>query len=189
MSTLDWNILYWIQDHIRSPFMDTIMPKITHLGDMGLIWILIAFFLLASKKYRVQGFIMLFAIGIGILCGNIVLKNLIQRSRPCWIDPSIKMLIPIPTDYSFPSGHTLASVIGATCLTMTNKKFGFFAIPLAILIAFSRLYLFVHFPSDILASVILGIVIAISTFKLSISLINKHFSSVLKENSLSKQLM
>ena len=69
------------------------------------------------------------------------------------------MLIPVPDDYSFPSGHTLSSVIGATILTKTNRRFGYAAIPLAALIAFSRLYLFVHFPSDILGAAVLGIVI------------------------------
>lgn len=158
--SLDWNILYFIQDHIRSPFGDWLMPKITMLGNIGLIWIIFALILIFNKKYRIHGLVMLAALGIGVLIGNLVLKNLVARSRPCWIDTNIQMLIPIPTDFSFPSGHTLASVIGATCLTMTNRKFGIIAIPLAVLIAFSRLYLFVHFPSDVLISTILGLVIA-----------------------------
>lgn len=156
---LDWTILYYIQDH-HSPFGDWLWPKVTHLGDAGLIWILIALILVISKKYRIHGLVMFVALGLGVLIGNLALKNLIERSRPIWQDPSIPMLIPVPTDFSFPSGHTLASVIGATCLTLTNRKFGLFAIPLALAIAFSRLYLFVHFPTDILASILLGLVIA-----------------------------
>ena len=75
------------------------------------------------------------------------------------------MLIANPTDYSFPSGHTLSSVIGATILTKTNRHFGYAAIPLAVLIAFSRLYLYVHFPSDILGAAVLGVVIGVLTFR------------------------
>lgn len=93
-------------------------------------------------------------------CRRLALKNLVARSRPCWLRPDVPLLIPLPTDYSFPSGHTLASVIGASCLARADRRFCFAAIALAALIALSRLYLFVHFPSDVLASVVLGLAIA-----------------------------
>ena len=98
-------------------------------------------------------------LAVGVLMGNVCLKNLIARPRPCWLDSSVRLLIADPTDYSFPSGHTLSSVIGATILTKTDRRFGYAAIPLAVLLAFSRLYLFVHFPSDVLAGAVLGLVI------------------------------
>lgn len=158
--TFDWSILYFIQDHIRSPFGDWLMPKITHLGDAGLIWIILAIALIITKKYRTHGLVMLIALGIGVLIGNVALKNIVSRPRPSWLDQSIPLLIANPTDYSFPSGHALASVIGATSLIFANRKFAWFAVPLAFLIAFSRLYLFVHFPTDIIASTLLGIIIA-----------------------------
>ena len=106
----------------------------------------------------------LFALGffcsaVGVLVGNVCLKNLIARPRPCWLDSSVRLLIADPTDYSFPSGHTLSSVIGATILTKTDRRFGYAAIPLAALIAFSRLYLYAHFPSDVLAAAVLGVMI------------------------------
>ena len=75
------------------------------------------------------------------------------------LDSSVQLLIADPTDYSFPSGHTLSSVIGATILTKTDRRFGYAAIPLTALIAFSRLYLYVHFPSDVLAAAVLGVMI------------------------------
>ena len=103
-----------------------------------------------------------YAIGglaVGVLVGNVCLKNLIARPRPCWLDSSVRLLIADPTDYSFPSGHTLSSVIGATILTKTDRRFGYAAIPLAALIAFSRLYLYVHFPSDVLAAAVPGVMI------------------------------
>lgn len=156
IQTIDWSILHGIHATLQCGFLDFLMPKITLLGNGGAVWLLSAFGLMLSKKYRKYGFVMIGALAIGVLIGNVCLKYLIARPRPCWLE-SVNLLITNPTDYSFPSGHTLASVIGAFVLTAANRKFGFFAIPLAALIAFSRLYLYVHFPSDVLASVLLGI--------------------------------
>ncbi len=162
--SIDWSILQWIQTNLQSGFMDTIMPMITTLGNSGAIWILAAFALVCTKKYRKQGVILLFGLAVGVLVGNVCLKHLIARPRPCWLDTSVQLLIANPTDFSFPSGHTLSSVIGATVLTETNRKFGFAAIPLAALIAFSRLYLYVHFPSDVVGAVFIGLIIGITVF-------------------------
>ena len=85
------------------------------------------------------------------------MKNMVARPRPCWLDPSVQLLIAVPKDYSFPSGHTLASVISATILTAMKVKFGAAAVWLAALIGFSRLYLYVHFPSDVLTAAVLGL--------------------------------
>lgn len=160
--SFDWTILHWIQSALVCPFMDFLMPKITLLGNGGAIWLLAAVALLITKKYRKYGIFLLAGLAVGILTGNIILKPLIARPRPCWIDQSVALLIANPTDFSFPSGHTLSSVIGATVLTKANPKFGIAAIPLAALIAFSRLYLYVHYPTDVLAAIALGIVIALA---------------------------
>ena len=117
--------------------------------------------LLATKKYRKYGAFLLAGLAIGVLIGNLTLKPLVARPRPCWLDESVQLLIANPTDYSFPSGHTLSSVIGATVLTKANAKFGLAAIPLAALIAFSRLYLYVHYPTDILGAAVLGVAIGL----------------------------
>lgn len=154
---LDWTILHEIRAFLTCPLLDMLMPKITMLGNSGAVWILAAGGLLCTKKYRKYGIIMLAGLAMGGLVGNVFLKHLIARPRPCWLDQSVPLLIAVPNDYSFPSGHTLASVIGATILTAADRRFGLIAIPLAILIAFSRLYLYVHFPSDILGAVILGL--------------------------------
>ena len=146
--------------------LDLLMPKLTLLGSGGAIWLLAAGGMLCTKKYRRQGVILLAGLAVGVLVGNVCLKNLIARPRPCWLDDSVMMLISSPTDYSFPSGHTLSSVIGATVLTKTDRRFGWAAIPLAAVIAFSRLYLFVHFPSDILAGAILGVIIGEAVYRI-----------------------
>lgn len=164
-STYDWAILHWIQDSLRSPALDILMPKITMLANGGLIWILIGLILIATKRYGRDGFTLIIGLVIGLLLGNLFLKNLILRQRPSWIDPLVSLLISNPRDYSFPSGHTLSSVIAATILTMTNKKFGYLAIPMAFLISFSRLYLYVHFPSDVLGASIIGLIIGMGIKK------------------------
>ena len=153
----DWTILHWIQNTLVCPAMDLLMPKVTLLGNGGAVWILAAAILLATKKYRKYGAFLLVGLAVGVLVGNLTLKSLIARPRPCWLDESVTLLIENPTDYSFPSGHTLSSVIGATVLTKANRKFGLLAIPLAAFIAFSRLYLYVHFPTDVLGAAVLGV--------------------------------
>ena len=130
--------------------------------------------MLCTKRYRRQGVILLAGLAAGVLVGNVRLKNLIARPRPCWLDDSVTLLIATPTDYSFPSGHTLSSVIGATVLTKTTRKFGWAAIPLAAVIAFSRLYLFVHYPSDILAGAALGVAIGEAVYALGLRLAEKN---------------
>ena len=155
--SFDWAILHWIQHTLVCPALDVLMPKITLLGNGGAIWLLAAALLLVTKKYRRYGALLLAGLAAGVLAGNVVLKHLIARPRPCWLDTSVPLLIANPADYSFPSGHTLSSVIGATILTRADRRFGYAAIPLAALIAFSRLYLYVHFPTDILGAAVLSV--------------------------------
>ena len=156
---LDWGILHWIQTYLVCPALDAIMPRLTLLGDIGFIWILTGVVLLCTKKHRRTGILLLLGLLCGALVGNVVLKNLVARPRPCWLDESVQLLIATPKDFSFPSGHTLSSTIGATILTRADRRFGYAAIPLAVLLAFSRLYLYVHFPSDVFAGAVLGLVI------------------------------
>lgn len=160
LTKLDFSVLYAIQDALKCGFLDFLMPKITALGNFGIIWILVGAVLLCTKKYRRYGVLLLIGLALGFLTGNVILKHAVARPRPCWLDTGVPLLIGVPKDYSFPSGHTLASVIGAVILTGADRRFAPAAIPLAVLIAFSRLYLFVHFPSDVLAAVVLGCAIA-----------------------------
>ena len=155
IQTVDWAILHWIRDTLQCGVLDFLMPKLTALGNGGAIWLAAAAAMMISRKYRKYGVVMLLALGAGVLVGNVCLKHLVARPRPCWLE-NVPLLIANPTDYSFPSGHTLSSVIAAFMLTAANRKFGLAAIPLAILICLSRLYLYVHFPSDVLASVVIG---------------------------------
>lgn len=154
---LDWSILRGLRALTTCPLLDFWMPKITALGNSGIIWVLAAAALLCTKKYRRYGMLLLAGLAAALLLGNLALKNLFARPRPCWLDESVPLLIARPSDYSFPSGHTMAGAVGATIMTAADRRFAWAAVPLAVLIAFSRMYLYVHFPSDILGGAILGV--------------------------------
>ena len=158
----DLPILDWIAAHLWCPFLDAVMPVITLLGDAGIFWIAIAVVLLFFPKTRRIGLGMGAALLLGLLVCNVTLKPLVARIRPYdyVLEQSgvqIKLLIEAQHDFSFPSGHTIASFEAATVLLIHNKKAGIGAVILACLIAFSRLYLYVHYPTDVIASVVLGI--------------------------------
>lgn len=167
--SFDLPILEWIQANLQSGFMDTIWPIITLFGDAGIFWMVWATLLLFIPKHRRTGLGMWFALAMGLLICNITLKPLVGRMRPydfqiqelgkTWNDILVggKLLVETPHDFSFPSGHTIASFEAATAIAIHNKKWGVPALVLACLIAFSRLYLYVHYPTDVLASVVLGI--------------------------------
>lgn len=134
---------------------------------MGWIWIAAAVIFLINKKYRRTGIELVFGLASSAITGNILLKNLAARDRPCWIKELPNMLISVPLDYSFPSGHTMSSFAAAVIIMRSNKKAGCPAMLLAVLIAFSRLYLYVHFPSDVLAGALLGTLIGLVVCEVS----------------------
>ena len=163
--SFDLPILDWIQLHMASPFLDFIMPWITLLGDAGIFWMIVAAILLFTKKYRKVGLGMAFAMMMGLVVCNMTLKPLVARPRPYDLQEEmgviINLIIEKQHDFSFPSGHTIASFEACTVLMLGDKKLGIPATLLAILIAFSRLYLYVHYPTDVIASVILGTIFGI----------------------------
>lgn len=126
---------------------------------------------------------MLASILIGFFLGNVVLKNLAARPRPCWLDQTVPLLVRMPKDYSFPSGHTLVSFEGAVTIFLFNKKWGIPALLLAVLIGCSRLYLFVHFPTDVLAGAVLGSVIAWLVVKIALGPGKRRTLQALKDRS------
>lgn len=161
IQSADFAILDFIQAHMRSPFLDKIMPFITHLGAGGVLFIIFVIVLMCTKKYRREGFSAAAALTLSFVFCNILIKNIVARTRPFDINTSIELLIRPPVDYSFPSGHTAAAFAVATALLLCkNKLLGIPVLIIAVLIAFSRLYLYVHFPSDVLGGMILGIIVA-----------------------------
>lgn len=158
---MDFAILDFIQENIRCGFLDTIMPMISRLGNSGFIWILGAAVLASTNKYRKNGILILLILLTGVIVGNLFLKHLVMRPRPCWINQDVDMLIKIPKDYSFPSGHTLSSFGAATGFMYADRRMGIAAFIVAVTIAFSRLYLYVHFPTDVLGGAVIGTGIAL----------------------------
>ncbi len=164
MNEFELTILNGIQNIFGSVFLDFLMPFITLLAEDGIIPIALAIILIFCKKTRKTGINIALSLLLGFILGNVFLKNIVGRTRPYDLSPDFPLLIDKLSDYSFPSGHTLAAFETAVSIFLYNKKFGIAAIILACLVAFSRLYLFVHYPTDILASIILGSLFALVSF-------------------------
>ncbi len=158
----DLPILDWLRANLTCPPLDILFPAITHLGDAGAIWILVTVLLLLLPKSRKTGIAMAAALLMGVAVCNLGMKPLFARIRPydyqlTHFGNLIPLLIEAESDFSFPSGHTIASFEAATVLWRSSRKWGIPAMILAALIAFSRLYLYVHYPTDVLCSLALGI--------------------------------
>lgn len=157
MNTFELKILEFIEEHFSCGFLDWFMPLVTRLGDGGIFWIIVALVLLVTKKYRKVGAMMGVAMILGLLIGNLTLKPLIDRVRPYDMPGvDVNLLVEKLRDKSFPSGHTLVCFEAATVLMLNDKRFGIPALIIAITVALSRLYLFVHYPTDVIAGAILG---------------------------------
>ena len=160
MNGFEINILYWIREHLTCPFLDGILPPISALSAHGEIWIVLALVLIAIPKTRRAGVTMAVTLILCLCIGNLTLKPLIARVRPYDV-VDVPLLVEKLSDFSFPSGHTLASVGAATALTLYHRRWGAAALVLAAVIAFSRLYLFVHYPTDVVAGALLGVGLAL----------------------------
>jgi undecaprenyl-diphosphatase len=145
-------------------FWDIFWTAITYLGEAGVFWIALSLFLLLRKKTRKVGIAMSIALLLGLILGNGVMKNLFARPRPYQADPTLFPRLAwgqMTGDYSFPSGHTMASFEGATVIFSYHKKWGLAALTLAFLISLSRLFLAVHYPTDLLAGAAFGALFAL----------------------------
>ncbi len=172
---IDFAILNAIQEHCRSPLSDSVLSFISHLGDLGTVWLLISLLLVLRRRTRTAGISLLIALFTANLLGNFIIKPLVERPRPFWLAPPADLLPAAlrETSFSFPSGHTISSFAAACALMTHSRRLGIPALLLACLIAFSRLYLYVHFPSDVLTGMILGIICGILSGKLTQKFIHK----------------
>lgn len=141
---------------LRTPFLDALMPLISN----GLVlWLLLPAAMLLSKKTRRAGIVVLLAMVLDVVVCNLLLKNAIRRVRPCDVNQAVTLLVARPTDWSFPSGHTAFSFAAVAGLWYSGvwKKLRIPALVFACLISFSRLYLYLHYPTDVLAGAAVGI--------------------------------
>lgn len=163
---IDFDILYFIQDNLRNGFFDTVVPLYTTLGEWAICWIVIGLVMLIFKKTRKCGFWTLVSLLAVMLICNIAIKNLVARPRPCYlIDPEVwnaMKLVGDPSEYSFPSGHSVSSMASALTIYFHHKKLGIAAIVAALLMGLSRLYVFVHFPTDVWGGFLIGAAIALA---------------------------
>jgi len=157
----DLNIVIWARDTLQHALWNPFWIFITTSGNKGAIWIALGLILLAIPKYRKMGILVLGSLFFSALICNIVLKNLIARPRPFTYFP-VELLVKQPHDFSFPSGHTSASFAAAYVLikerfTIKNVPVYKIAFVLAVLISFSRLYLSLHFTTDIIGGICVGL--------------------------------
>ena len=162
LQQLDGGILLWIQENLRSPLLTGIFTFITRLGDGGFIWILLTLLLLVPKKTRKVALSMAAALICSLVITNLLLKNSVARVRPYEVVEGLRILIAPPQDWSFPSGHTSASLAaGVVMLRMLPRQIGVPGFILAILISLSRLYVGVHYPTDVLGGAAIGVACAL----------------------------
>lgn len=153
---MELQILHAIQE-LHGDFLNAIMIFFSTIGNGGMCWIIISIVFALFPRTRKCGFAMMASMALTFLLGNVFLKNLIARPRPFTVDNSVVLLIPEPSEYSFPSGHTANSFAAAVVIYAYFHKTGIAALLVAATIAFSRMYLFVHYPTDILGGMALGI--------------------------------
>lgn len=155
---MDDRILLFIQEYVRIPALTPAVAFLTSLGNAGMIWIAVSVLLLLLPKTRKIGCISILALLFSLIFNNILLKNLVKRVRPYNRIDGLAALVRKPVDYSFPSGHTGSSFASAVVLyRRLPKKAGIAALVLAALIGLSRLYVGVHYPSDVAVGMLTGI--------------------------------
>lgn len=157
---MEFSVLHFIQSMRSEPF-DQAMLFVSTLGNVGAIWIALAALLLILSAYRRSGLAISIALLIDFITVNLILKPLIGRERPCDLTVPEDMLLACLSDHSFPSGHTAAAFAAAVALFLSHKKVGLLALLFAFMMGISRLYLFVHYPSDVFAGALLGILFGI----------------------------
>lgn len=162
---MDLNINLFIQESLRTEGLSAFMKFFTVLNNAGMISILTVLLFLVFRKYRYIGIAMTFSLVIEFILNNLLLKNIIARPRPYEISGEVELLVERANDYSFPSGHT-GSVFAVTVvlyllLPESMKKYGILGILLSALMGYSRLYVGIHYPSDVIGGLLLGCVTAI----------------------------
>ena len=171
----DASILLFIQENIRCGVLDPIMKAASFIGDYGIFWILLAAILLFFPRTRRGAVDMLVCLAIAAALCNLVFKTLVARERPFLTIEELELIIRPLTSYSFPSGHACSSFACATALTLAFGRRGAWAFLPALVITFSRIYVGIHYPSDILCGAVIGVLISLFTYELSRRIIKiKH---------------
>ena len=174
MNSFEIEILNSIREIFSCPLLDSVMKTVSFFGNGGWFWIALGLTLTCFKKTRKMGITLCVALLINLIICNLTLKPLVARVRPFNFAEGVELIISKPTGFSFPSGHTSASFTGAASVFAYNKKIGALALAFALLIGFSRMYLYVHYPTDVLAGALVGVVSALSSFYI-VKLVSRKF--------------
>lgn len=165
--TLDGNLLLWIQEYVRTDWLTPVMLFITKLGNIGFIWVTMSLLMLCFRKTRPVGAAGLLAAFFSLCLNNVILKHAFSRTRPYEVVEGLSLLTKKATDFSFPSGHAGSSFAAATAIfCMSRNKGGAAALLLAVLIAFSRLYIGIHYPTDVIAGAATGILCGLAAARI-----------------------
>lgn len=183
LESVDYKILNTCSLKIKNNFLDWIMPKISRLNDYGMIYIFIALFSILRGYDLKTAINVIEALLLGVFIGEGLIKHFLRRKRPYFLNGINELLIKYPKTFSFPSGHTTSSFAVFGVLWLTNSQFKYVFLIIALLISFSRLYLYVHFPSDVFAGIVLGllcsrIVISLSSNVHYVFLVNKVINHI-----------
>ncbi|MCM1335019.1 MAG: phosphatase PAP2 family protein, partial [Eubacterium sp.] len=153
---MDFAILDAIQRALRSDLADVLMAGVSFLGG-GVLWIAVGIILLFFWKYRSCGIAVLASSLTALVLTEFIIKLIVLRERPYLANPDVALAVSVPLGTSFPSSHTGMSFAGAIPLFKGRRLWGIVGLGFAALVAFSRLYLYVHFPSDVAVGAILGV--------------------------------
>lgn len=192
----DLSVFQWIQS-IQNPVLNVIFKVITTLGDSGIIFILLGLVLLCTKKYRKAGVAVIVALLVMEVGNNLILKELFARPRPFnleydWWNEVYKFpeIVSRPSSYSFPSGHTSSAFAATIAVLWYDRKIGIPATVFAFIMGFSRIYVQVHYCTDVLAGALVGVVYALLgvliakyLFPLADKILDKIFSSFKKKKA------
>jgi undecaprenyl-diphosphatase len=157
---IDKALLEFFSVTLSNPIFDVLMPFITNLNNHGEIWAVISIIFILNKNSSIRrmGISILIGVAFAYLIGEAGLKNIFDRARPIGDEFNYNFLIPKPDSYSFPSGHTASSFAAFGVVFLSKWKYKYWVLVLAMLMAFSRLYLHVHYPSDVLGGIIIGLI-------------------------------
>jgi undecaprenyl-diphosphatase len=157
LQRMDIRILNFIDKYLRYEILDRIMPVVTSLGNVGAVWIILSIYLLNDNNYRVYGYIVVTALILALVLGEGIMKHLVKRTRPFIKMSDQKLLIKRPITYSFPSGHAASSFAVAGIFNILNTSGSIYVTIIASMIAFSRCYLKVHYFTDVLVGILIGL--------------------------------
>lgn len=174
IQSIDSGIVLFVQDNVRTGFLNAVMIFFSEIGSNGLIWIAGAAAMLLTRKYRYAGILLLICLTVCWVLNDGILKNLIQRPRPYLTLSSLTVLVPLRTDFSFTSGHASTSFAAAYAITRANGRRWAWVYAVATLIAVSRIYVGMHYPTDVLGGILFGTFIAVATYTLAARLITRR---------------